>query len=168
MTMILSIDRLENSLTLFRQYFHHQATIQIDLIVMNETSSKLQIDLYLNNRSGFLRVHLNEFPRRIPLYISVTYQLASTLSLFLYGQLIDSTNEFLESPIPLHSSSFIRIELINRYPSTVIHAIAWSFTRSINSINTINLTLVANCCIEESSERLKRDRTMLTTACQCK
>lgn len=166
MTMVLSIDQSDNSSTLFRQYFHHQASIQMDLIIMNTTSAKLRIDLHLNDRPGLLRVHLAQFPTRTPLYLSVTYQFPSALSLSLYGQLVDSTTEFLESSTP-RSSSPLHMELISG-PSTTIHAVAWSFTRPINSISTTNLTLVANCCNEESSGRSKRDRTMLTTACQCK
>ena len=103
MTLILSIDQLTRSTILFEQYFRDQKSIHIYLII-NSNSSNLQVDLHLGHHRGLLRTHLDHISRQPALYLSITYRLPSSLSLFLYGERMDHTNELLKTSVSLLST----------------------------------------------------------------
>jgi hypothetical protein len=122
-TFILSIDRLSNSSTLFTQYFKNDAAIEVYLVVYNQSSSSLHFNLWLPFNRGLLRTYLSEFPYDIPLFINLIYRPPSSLSVSLFGQLMDYT----DNPIsfPLSSKSGLSF---NTY--VPFRSISWSYEKS--------------------------------------
>jgi hypothetical protein len=67
----------------------------VNLVVLNSSSSILNFDLWLPFNQGLLRTRLIDFPYEIPLFINLVYRSPSSLSVFLFGQLMDYTTNFV-------------------------------------------------------------------------
>ncbi|CAF0925941.1 unnamed protein product [Rotaria sordida] len=152
LTFIFSIEHFNNSQTIFTQYLKNDASIHINFIVLNSSSSNLHFDLWLPFNRGILRTQLTEFPYQIPLFINLVYRSPLSLSVFLFGQLIDYTTSsiYIQSnkPSSLSSSSF------NTYVD--FHSISWSYQKQPFEC----------CAYMHNDERFKRDTTNLDL-CQC-
>ena len=128
-TFILTIEYFNSSTSIFKQYFKYNGSIQIDFIVSNSSLSSsspyLRFDLWLPFNRGLLRTYLTEFPHQSPLYINFIYRSPLLLSIFLYGQLINSTTDliYIQSNKPAQSSSLS----FNIY--VPFHSISWSYQR---------------------------------------
>lgn len=116
---------MNKSSTIFIQYFKYDALIQVNLVVINTSSSNLHFDLWLPFNRGLLRTHLTEFPYDTPLFINLIYRPPSSLSISLFGQLMDYTN----NPISVSSSSSSKSALsFNTY--VPFRSISWSYEQT--------------------------------------
>ncbi len=121
--MVLSIERGNNSSTIFTQYFKHDASIHVNFIVLNSSASYLHFDLWLPMNRGLLRTRLTEFPYRTPLFINLVYRSPSTLSVFLFGQLMDSTR----NSISISSNKPSSISDLSFNLFVPFRSISWSY-----------------------------------------
>lgn len=125
LTFSFSLSRFNNSSTIFTQDFRHDASIHINLIYLNSSTSNLHFDLWLPFNRGILRTHLQEFPYETPLFINLIYRSPETLSVYLFGQLIDSTNTVIS--IPTIKSSSESLLAFNTF--LPFHSISWSYEK---------------------------------------
>ena len=117
------MERSNRSLSIFTQYFNHDASIHVDLIVFNSSFSSLYFDLWLPYNRGLLRTHLTEFPYETPLFINLVYRSPSSLSVSLFGQLMDYTvNPTYDQSNKPSSSSFLSFNTFTQFRS-----ISWSY-----------------------------------------
>ncbi len=123
MTFIFSIERLNRSSPIFTQYFKHDASIHVNLVVFNSSFSSLYFDLWLPFNQGLLRTRLIEFPYETPLFINLVYRSPSTLSVFLFGQLSDYTTNLIS--IPLNKPSSTSLLSFNTF--VPFRSISWSY-----------------------------------------
>ena len=126
-TFVVSIGRSNRpSLTLFTQYFKHGASLHVNLLVVNGSSSNLHFDLWLPNNRGVLRATLVEFPYETPLFINLVYRSPSSLAVFLFGQLLDHAthpmNIQLNQPLASTPPSFST--------QARFRSISWSYEHS--------------------------------------
>ena len=172
LTFVLSLERLNYSSTLFTQYFQDHASIHLNLIVHNSTSSFLQFDLWLPFNRARLRVHLMEFPYQTPLFIHLIYRSSSSSSLtvFLFGQMMDSTTNLISLPTDqtLSQSSLLLKTFVP------FQSISWSYEQTPSGRYLLDsrpkifpFSLVECCAYSHNKTRLKRDSSNLET-CQCK
>ena len=128
LTFILSIERLNSSSTMFTQYFQHDASIHVNLIVFNSSSSSLNFDLWLPFNRGLLRTHLTEFPYETPLFINLIYRSPSSLSVFLFGQLMDYTIHSI--PVPPNKPSPTSVLAFNTF--VPFRSIVWAYDQPLS------------------------------------
>jgi hypothetical protein len=114
---------LNNSSTIFTQYFKYDASIHVNLIVFNISSSSLHFDLWLPFNRGLLRTRLTEFPYDTPLFINLIYRSPSSLSVSLFGQLMDYTN----NPVLIPPSSTSSLSFNTFVP---FRSISWSYEQA--------------------------------------
>ena len=134
LTLVLTVGHNARSSTIYLQKFQHNASIHVDLIV-EEARSMLQFDLWLPATHELLRTRLREFPPNTALFLELAYRAPSSLSLSLYGQLVEQTRASIgyHAVSSLAPSSF----QFGRYnPELVaahvhIQSIGWSYERSI-------------------------------------
>lgn len=127
LTFILSLERLNYSSTLFTQYFQDHASIHLNLIVHNSSSSFLQFDLWLPFNRARLRTYLMEFPYQTPLFINLIYRpSSSSLTVFLFGEMINSTSHLIS--LPTDQSSSKSTALFKTF--VPFQSIAWSYERT--------------------------------------
>ncbi|CAF3509731.1 unnamed protein product [Rotaria sp. Silwood1] len=152
LTFIFSIEQFNSSQSIFAQYFKNDASIHINFIVLNSTLSTLHFDLWLPFNRGILRTQLTEFPYQTTLFINLVYRSPLSLSVFLFGQLMDYTTNmiYIQSNKPSTSSSLS----FNTYVQ--FHSISWSYQKQPFEC----------CAFMHNDERLKRDTTDLDL-CQC-
>ncbi|CAF0942789.1 unnamed protein product [Rotaria sp. Silwood1] len=152
LTFIFSIEQFNGSQSIFAQYFKNDASIHINFIVLNSTLSTLHFDLWLPFNRGILRTQLTEFPYQTTLFINLVYRSPLSLSVFLFGQLMDYTTNmiYIQSNKPSTSSSLS----FNTYVQ--FHSISWSYQKQPFEC----------CAFMHNDERLKRDTTDLDL-CQC-
>ncbi len=158
---------MNNSSTIFTQYFKYDASIHVNLIVFNISSSSLHFDLWLPFNRGLLRTRLTEFPYDTPLFINLIYRSPSSLSVSLFGQLMDYTN----NPVLIPPSSTSSLSFNTFVP---FRSISWSYEQApsgrysmISNENFYFFTTIACCAFMQHDERFKRDLANLDT-CQCK
>ncbi|CAF1082643.1 unnamed protein product [Adineta steineri] len=151
LTFIFSIDRVNKSSTIFTQYFKHAASIHINLNVLNATYSTLTFDLWLPFHRGLLRTQITEFPYETSLYINLVYRSPSSLSVFLFGQLMDYTINPTYDQSNKPSSLFLSFNTFIPFRS-----ILWSYEQPSSEC----------CALTHKNERLKRDIENLDI-CQC-
>jgi hypothetical protein len=123
LTFILSIEHLNNSSSIFTQYLKYDASIHVNLIILNSSSSNLHFDLWLPFNRGLLRTRIIEFPYDTPLFINLVYRSPSTFSVFLFGQLIDYTTNPIS--IPLNKPSSTSLLSFNTFVQ--FRSISWSY-----------------------------------------
>lgn len=116
---------MNNSSTIFSQYFKNDASLHMNYIAYNSSHSSLNFDLWLPYNRGLLRTQVTEFPYQTPLLINLIYRSPSSLSVFLFGQLIDYTTKsiFIQSHRPSSSSSLS----VNTYVE--FRSISWSYQK---------------------------------------
>jgi len=128
LTFIFSIERLNRSSPIFTQYFKHDASIHVNLVVFNSSFSSLYFDLWLPFNRGLLRTHLIEFPYETSLFINLVYRSPSSLSVFLFGQLMDYTvNPINDQSTKPSSSSFLSFNTFTQFRS-----ISWSYEQPLS------------------------------------
>ncbi|CAF2788344.1 unnamed protein product [Rotaria sp. Silwood2] len=152
LTFIFSIEHFNSSQSIFAQYLKNDASIHINFIVLNSSSTNLHFDLWLPFNHGILRTQLTEFPYQTPLFINLVYRSPLSLSVFLFGQLMDYTTSsiYIQSNKPSSSSSLS----FNTYVE--FRSISWSYQKQSFEC----------CAFMHDDERLKRDTTNLDL-CQC-
>ncbi|CAF2066583.1 unnamed protein product [Rotaria magnacalcarata] len=124
-TFIFSIDRMNSSSSIFSQYFKNDASLHINFIVLNSSSPSLHFDLWLPFNHGLLRTQITEFSYQTPLLVNLIYRSPSSLSVFLFGQLVDYTIKsiFIQPNKPSSSSSLS----FNTYVQ--FRSITWSYQK---------------------------------------
>jgi hypothetical protein len=97
----------------------------VNLVVFNSSSSSLYFDLWLPFNRGVLRTHLQEFPYETPLFINLIYRSPLSLSVFLFGQLMDYTTKSISMPTDKPpSSSYLSFNTFIPFRS-----ISWSYEK---------------------------------------
>ena len=169
-TFLLSVQRVNNSSILFTQYFQEHASIHLNLIVHNSSSSSvLQFDLWLPNNRARLRAQLREFPYETPLFINVIYRAPSSLAVLLFGQMMDSTTEPISSP----SDQTPNKASLAVYTFVRFQSISWSYDQTPSgryffSFSRLYFSRLLNCrrllCIfarrQTFKTRFKRSRNL--------
>lgn len=164
LTFVLSIERFNRSILLFTQDLRRGAALHVNYLVSNDSSASLQFDLWLPRNRGLLRTQLTEFPYETPLFINVVFRSPSSLAVFLFGQLTNSTTKVV--PIPAPKSSSLSFTTFVGFRS-----IAWSYDQTLSGrccprllSSLMRSSPSLDCC---AFERSKRDLVDLE-ACQCK
>ena len=104
-TIILSIDPTAET---FRKFYSSNNSLQIEFI-RHQSDPFLRFDLLFQEKNSRLRVHLRKVPYRRRLFIELIYD-DTSFSLYLDGQLKDSTNSF-EKETNFHCSSTVGNEI---------------------------------------------------------
>ena len=161
--MVLSLERFNRSTLLFTQDLRRGAALHVNYLTLNESSASLQFDLWLPRNRGLLRTQLTDFPHETPLFINVVFRSPSSLAVFLFGQLVNSTTRAVATPSP--KSSNLSLKTFVRFRS-----ISWSYDQSLSGRcfsrrgSFVRSRTSLDCC---AFERSKRDLDDLET-CQCK
>lgn len=150
-TFVVSISRLNTSSIIYSQYFQYDAILHINYIHLNSSTGNLHFDLWLPFNRGLIRTRLIDFPYETPLFINLIYQPYSTLTLFLFGQLIDSTNKPISLPKTKSTAH------LSFYTFIPFQSISWSYDASSSTgrfLNILFACLYIYCCISIINYRL--------------
>jgi hypothetical protein len=125
-TLIVSLQRFNRSLTLLRQTLTNNALFDVQLLVYNSSSSRLQFDLSLPYNRARLRTYIDEFPYETQLYIDVVYRSPSSLAVVLFGQLMHSTT----IPTIVRETSSISTLALTTFVD--FRSISWTYDRLLS------------------------------------
>lgn len=125
LSLIFNVEKSNRSLNLFSQQFESSALLEIQLIVINNSYSNLRFDFFPSSSSEFLRIETDRFSFGKDLFVQLVLRNSESLSLFLFGQLIETSRTSFPSTRKLTNS--LSLKLFHRFQS-----IRWNYDPSFS------------------------------------